>query len=101
EDLETPLEAAAALPPTEVALEAATPVDQETAAESTAVTLPAGAVLGDGTTACPSEFPVKGNARSKIYHTPESRVYAQTIAEFCFSTAKAAQAAGYHPPRQM
>ena len=62
--------------------------------------LPANAVRGDGTAACPSEFPVKGNASSMIYHAPDSRVYAQTVADICFATAEAAQAAGYHPPRQ-
>lgn len=62
--------------------------------------VPANAVRGDGTTTCPSEFPIKGNASSMIYHTPESRVYAQTVAEICFASAEAAQAAGYHPPQQ-
>jgi hypothetical protein len=62
--------------------------------------VPAGAVRGDGSASCPPEFPVKGNAQSKLYHTPESRVYAQTIPEFCFSSAAAAEAAGFRPPRE-
>jgi hypothetical protein len=62
--------------------------------------LPENAVRGDGTANCPPEFPVKGNASSKIFHTTESRVYAQTIAELCFASAEAAQAAGYHPSKQ-
>jgi hypothetical protein len=70
------------------------------ATPTTAANLPAHAVRGDGTANCPAEFPVKGNASSMIYHTPESRVYAQTIAEICFASAEAAQAAGYHHPRQ-
>jgi hypothetical protein len=60
-----------------------------------AVAIPAGAVAGNGTTTCPPDFPIKGNAQSRIFHTPESRVYAQTIAEFCFATPEAATAAGY------
>jgi hypothetical protein len=91
----------AALPATEVALEAAVPVDREAAPEPTTANVPVGAVPGDGTAACPAAFPVKGNASSMIYHTPESRAYAQTIPELCFSTAEAAQAAGYHPPKQL
>lgn len=60
---------------------------------------PTGAVHGGGQVDCPPEFPIKGNAQSKIYHTPESRVYAQTIAEYCFATAEAAEAAGFRAPR--
>lgn len=61
--------------------------------------VPAGAVAGAGAGDCPPEFPVKGNAQSRIFHTPESRVYGQTIAEFCFSTPEAAIAAGFQPPK--
>jgi hypothetical protein len=61
--------------------------------------LPGGAIRGDGNINCPPQFPVKGNAQSKIYHTPESRVYGQTIPELCFATAEAAQAAGFRPPQ--
>ena len=68
---------------------------------SPASNVPEGAVRGDGTAICPSGFPVKGNAQSKIYHTAESRVYGQTIAEYCFSSAESAQAAGYRPPRNL
>lgn len=64
-----------------------------------AIAIPAGAVRGDGTAVCPPDFPVKGNAQSKIYHTPESRAYGATVAEFCFASAEAAQAAGYRAPR--
>jgi hypothetical protein len=73
----------------------------ETHSPAPAMEVPEGGVPGDGTATCPSEFPVKGNAQSKIYHTPESRVYQQTIAEICFSTPEAAQAAGYRPPRNL
>jgi large subunit ribosomal protein L17 len=59
---------------------------------------PTNAVRGDGTTACPPDYPVKGNADSGIYHTPDSPSYAQTIPEFCFASASAAEAAGFHAP---
>jgi len=61
--------------------------------------LPGGATRGDGTTNCPPEFPIKGNAQSRLYHTPASRVYGQTIAELCFATSEAAEAAGFRPPQ--
>ena len=63
--------------------------------------LPTAAVSGNGTAVCPDGFPIKGNAQSKIYHSTESRVYAQTIAEICFATTAAAEAAGYRPPRNL
>lgn len=70
---------------------AAVPVDAPPA--------PTGAVHSGGQVDCPPEYPIKGNAQSKIYHTPESRVYAQTIAEYFFASTEAAEAAGFHPPR--
>jgi HSP20 family protein len=60
---------------------------------------PPEAVRGDGTTECPAAYPVKGNADSGIYHEPGSSSYAQTIPEFCFASANAAEAAGFHTPR--
>jgi hypothetical protein len=60
--------------------------------------IPDRAVHGDGTTTCPTGYPVKGNADSGIYHTPDSPSYAQTIPEFCFASASAAEAAGFHAP---
>jgi large subunit ribosomal protein L17 len=62
---------------------------------------PEGAVHGDGTATCPPEFPVKANAQSMIYHTAQSRVYEQTIAELCFSSPEAAESAGYRPPKNL
>jgi HSP20 family protein len=56
---------------------------------------PPNAVRGDGTTTCPADYPVKGNADSGIYHTPDSPSYGQTIAEFCFASTSAAEAAGF------
>ena len=69
------------------------------AAPDTRSPAPGGAVPGDGAATCPPGFPVKGNAQSMIYHTLASRVYDQTVPEFCFSTPEAAQAAGYRAPK--
>ncbi|WP_377640642.1 50S ribosomal protein L4 [Oryzobacter terrae] len=60
-----------------------------------AVALPKGAVapLEDG--AAPEGYTVKGNADSGLYHEPEGRWYEQTVAEFWFKDAKAAEKAGF------
>lgn len=68
------------------------------AADGTA-TAPAGAVVGNGTNECPPGFPIKGNQQSMLYHDEKSRSYGRTIAEFCFSTPEAAQAAGFRAAR--
>ncbi len=77
------------------------PVTPESVAPTETSGVPEGAVRGDGTATCPPGFPVKGNAHSMIYHTAESRVYGQTIAELCFSSPAAAESAGYRPPRNV
>jgi len=46
----------------------------------------------------PEGFTVKGNKDSMKYHTTESRWYDQTIAEVWFTTAEAAETAGFAPP---
>ena len=46
----------------------------------------------------PDGFPVKGNADSMLYHTPESPFYGRTKAEVWFTTADAAEAAGFQLP---
>lgn len=56
---------------------------------------PAGAVRGDGTGTCPAEFPIKGNASSRIYHRPTDPSYDSTIPELCFATEEDAKAAGF------
>jgi hypothetical protein len=61
--------------------------------------VPLGAVAGDGTATCPSGFPIKGNAQSKIYHEPGQVSYPLTVAELCFASAEAAEAAGYRQSR--
>ncbi len=49
----------------------------------------------------PEGFPIKGNADSMLYHVPGSRFYNATVAEVWFSSAEAAEAAGFQlPPSQ-
>jgi hypothetical protein len=67
-------------------------------AERYATRPPASAVRSTGTTECPAGYPVKGNADSGLYHTPESPNYGATIPEFCFTSTEAAEAAGFHAP---
>jgi large subunit ribosomal protein L22 len=57
--------------------------------------LPAGAAapLDDGSQ--PEGFPIKGNADSMLFHTPESPYYERTRAEVWFRTAEEAAAAGF------
>ena len=57
-------------------------VDAEHAGQT--ATVPAGAILGDGTANCPPDYPIKGNRQSRIYHTPGQVSYPSTIAEYCF-----------------
>jgi large subunit ribosomal protein L17 len=54
------------------------------------------APLDDGS--APDGFPVKGNADSMKYHTPDSPWYDQTVAEVWFADAAAAEAAGFEAP---
>lgn len=64
-----------------------------------AVDVPFGAVIGDGTATCPEGYPVKGNQQSLIYHEPGQSSYAATIPEFCFASGEAAAAAGFRQSR--
>lgn len=55
--------------------------------------------LDDGSE--PEGFPIKGNADSMLYHVPGSAFYDRTVAEVWFTTAEAAEAAGFQlPPSQ-
>ena len=54
------------------------------------------APLEDGT--APEGFTVKGNKDSMKYHTTESQWYDQTVPEVWFTTAEAAEAAGFVAP---
>jgi HSP20 family protein len=69
-------------------------------AEPDATQTPPDAVRGDGSQDCPPDYPVKANADSGLYHEPGSSSYAQTIPEFCFASASAAEAAGFRAPGQ-
>jgi large subunit ribosomal protein L17 len=69
----------------------------ESAEESTAVELPAGAVAATEDGSAPEGHTVKGNADSGKYHVEGSQWYDQTIAEFWFADAEAAEAAGFEP----
>jgi hypothetical protein len=57
--------------------------------------VPSGAVRGDGSGTCPSDYPIKGNASSRIYHRPTDPSYESTIPEFCFATEADAKQAGF------
>jgi large subunit ribosomal protein L17 len=72
----------------------------ETVEATEAVAEGSHAPLEDGSQ--PEGFPIKGNADSMLYHTPESSYYEQTVAEVWFASAEAAEAAGYSlPPSQV
>ncbi len=49
----------------------------------------------DDPTAMPDGYTIKGNADSMLYHRPDSRSYAATIAEVWFDTAESAEASGF------
>ncbi len=76
----------------------ASPVQAATAPVTDAATA-TGSVPGDGTATCAPGYPVKGNAQSMIYHAVGSRWYEQTIAEICFASVEAAEAAGFRPAK--
>jgi small subunit ribosomal protein S6 len=86
-------DAAAAL---EIAETAATEAPAVEAAEPD---VPEGAGRGGGTGECPEDYPIKGNATSKLYHSPGSPSYKRTVPEFCFATTEAAEAAGFNPTK--
>jgi len=71
----------------------------ETSAADAAGEVPEGAVVGDGTGDCPDDYPVKGNASSKLYHSPGSPSYKRTVPEYCFASTEAAEAAGFSPTK--
>jgi large subunit ribosomal protein L17 len=47
----------------------------------------------------PEGFEIKGNADSMLYHLPGTRFYDNTVAEVWFTTAEAAEAAGFSLPK--
>lgn len=46
---------------------------------------------------CPTDFPIKGNLPSRIYHLPNHPTYERTIPEICFAGEDAAMTAGFRP----
>ena len=58
----------------------------------------AGSVLPDADGNGPDTHPIKGNADSMLYHTPDSRYYQVTKAEVWFDTEENAEAAGFAKP---
>ena len=87
-------------PPAEPTAPAAAPAATGTEQPEAPDDVPSGAVRGDGTTDCPPDYPVKGNADSMIYHLPGESSYDRTEPEFCFATAEGAEAAGFRPRRR-
>jgi large subunit ribosomal protein L4 len=71
------------------------PAKADEPATADLVDLPKGAAaaLEDGS--APEGYTVKGNADSGLYHEPDGQWYEQTVAEFWFKTAKAAEKAGF------
>jgi large subunit ribosomal protein L22 len=69
----------------------ATPVEETPAAPFV------GGLVADGDTA-PEGYEIKGNEQSMLFHTPGSRYYNQTKAEFWFDTVENAEAAGFSAP---
>ena len=57
-----------------------------------------GSVLPDADGNGPDTHPIKGNADSMLYHTPDSRYYKVTKAEVWFDTEESAEAAGFSKP---
>jgi large subunit ribosomal protein L22 len=57
-----------------------------------------GSVLPDADGNGPDTHPIKGNADSMLYHTPDSRYYKVTKAEVWFDTEENAEAAGFAKP---
>ncbi|WP_392543015.1 50S ribosomal protein L17 [Oryzobacter telluris] len=70
---------------------------EETVEETPAVELPQGAVAANEDGSAPDGYTVKGNADSGKYHVEGSQWFDQTIAEFWFTDAEAAEAAGFEP----
>lgn len=58
----------------------------------------AGSILPDADGNGPDTHPIKGNADSMLFHTPDSRYYTITKAEVWFDTEANAEAAGFSKP---
>lgn len=73
-----------------------------TVAEDTASTegpYGAGSIAPPTDGGIPEGFPIKGNADSMLFHTPDSPHYERTVAEVYFASEDAAEAAGFSKPK--
>ena len=97
-----PPERAVEVKPPPRAAPQSTPSPEPQSEEGTVATpLPEGQfVPSDGAHDCPPEFPIKGNANSRIYHLPGGGSYNATIPNICFASEEAAEAAGFRPPKR-
>ena len=84
-------------PKVEAPVEEAETTEATEATEVAAVELPEGAVAATEDGSAPEGYTVKGNADSGKYHVEGSQWYDQTVAEFWFKDAEAAEAAGFEP----
>lgn len=71
--------------------------EETTTEETAAAELPEGAVAANEDGSGPEGYTVKGNADSGKYHVEGSQWFEQTVAEFWFQDAAAAEAAGFEP----
>ncbi len=60
---------------------------------------PGSALPGEGGSAPSPEHTIKVSGSSKIYHGPSSPAWARTTAAFWFTSAEAAEAAGFRKPK--
>jgi hypothetical protein len=54
-----------------------------------------GAIPGDGTDRCPLSYPIKGTMMAMQYYLPADPAYTAAVADVCFQSAAAAEAAGF------
>jgi ribosomal protein S6 len=95
-------DAAAALAKAEaaaVASESAAAAEEAAGVTEADSDIPEGAIRGNENGECPEDFPIKGNASSKLYHSPGSPSYKRTVPEFCFASTEAAETAGFNPTK--
>ncbi len=72
------------------------PAEEATTESATEAELPAGAVKAQDDGSSPdADHPIKGNTDSMKYHEPDGQWFEQTVAEVWFTTAEAAEAAGF------
>jgi hypothetical protein len=67
----------------------------EAIAAADAGSVPPGAIRGDGSRECPPAYPVKASQTARQYHAPGVSGFETMVAELCFSSVEAAEAAGF------